>query len=200
MRFLLNSPLASSIVLHPAATGTASAAKVGMGAVELVADGSFRYDSLYFEADNLESASTAELRAGANYSVSDRLAVGGSVAFVHESLDPVGSDIISSSALGLGANVLFNFAPHGSTIPYYLGIGAGILNWSGNINEDADTTLIIPSAFAGIRIRAGASASFNVGVEYSHRLNAGGIKDVNSSSFGVRFGFSVFPRGFAPHG
>ena len=114
-------------------------------------------------------------------------------------IDPDAGESWSTTSVGFEGNLTFNFQTGGQIIPF-AGIGAGILTWSGDFYDDAENTLLLPSIFAGMRIPVMDAASFNISAGYTRQVNAEGSDGLDAHSFGIQFGISVFPKGFAPRG
>jgi hypothetical protein len=177
----------------------ANAGKVGAGAVEIATRGGFQIDSFSRDGDGLGSQTTVEIIGGLNYSFSDLIALGGGIRLQTRSIDPDSGESVSETSVGFEGSLTFNFQTEGPIIPF-AGAGAGILTWSGDFYDDAENTLLLPSIFAGMRIPVMDAASFNISLGYTRQVNAEGVDSLDANSFGIQFGFSVFPNGFAPRG
>ncbi len=116
----------------------------------------------------------------------------------HTSIDITNFGKQSGTAFGVFSGGRYNFAGSANVVPF-VDASLGLIGWSGDAFQDSETTFIAPGLEAGLRFLAGDAASFNIGLSYTHSVNAslldssGGIRDLSGNQFGIDFGVSMFP-------
>ena len=171
----------------------APASVIGPGSAEMTANGAFQHQAL---KDDLGSFTQLGLSGTLLYAFTDLLQAGGGMLVQHESYDPPFGDSASATAFGFEGRLRFNFGDSESVVPYLEG-GVGFLVYSGDVYDDASTT-IQPGGAVGMRVMVNDNASLNLSFGYVFEINALGAEDVESNTFLLGLGFSVFPRGLAP--
>lgn len=166
----------------------ARSATLGRGTVELGLAGGFDRSEIEDYA-----ITSLDLQTRLAWSVSSRVALGGSLNFSHASEDS-GADLTN---FGLTADCYLNFPTEGNVIPF-IQLSMGVNRWSGDIYRDPEPGWILPFIGAGFRVLMGDYASVNVRAGYRYQKNAFGLEDVNSHDILLGFGLSVYPGGIQP--
>lgn len=179
-------------LLLAATANPATASVIGPGSVELTANGAFQHQSF---KDDLGSTTQFGLSGTLFHAFTDLLQAGGGLLVQHESYDPPFGDSMSATAYGFEGRLRFNLGDSGTVVPYLEG-GVGFLLYSGDGYDDADTT-IRPGGAVGMRVMVNDNASLNLAFGYVYEINAFGVEDIDSNTFLLGLGFSVFPRGLS---
>lgn len=174
-------------------TNLLNAADLPTGTIEFITDSSYSRTNVSFEDEDLFSLRNQELALGFGYCFTSLLELRGNVLFNKSSYLPADSDTepsVSSTSTGLGGEIIFNFPTTAMLVPFIEG-GFGILNYSGEGFEDAETSIIFPSLGAGVRFLIGDSSSINLGIGYSEISNWGGVKDLTNNELQLGLGMSI---------
>lgn len=171
----------------------ASAATLREGTVELTPSMSLTRTSLSFLGSDAGSVTSVTGSARLGYCLTHRVEVDGELLVDHTSIDPPGGPSANGTSIGIGGGLTFNFASASQTIPF-LRFGLGILTNSGDLSAGTETTFLAPVIEGGLRVMVGSKASVNFAAQYVHAENAFGDPDLNSNTFGVLIGVSVFPN------
>ena len=163
----------------------ANAGEIGKGTLELGLTGGFERTSV--EEEKLNSL---DLQTRLTWSLTNRVAMGGTVTFEHFSSDS-GAD---ATSMGLTADFILNFPTQSIVVPFGQ-VSLGVTTWGGSLYDDPELTLVLPFVGGGFRVLAGSHASVNVLAGYRHQSNAFGIKDVTAHDIVLSFGLSIFPGG-----
>jgi hypothetical protein len=172
---------------------TAGAATLREGTIELTPSLDFSHTSFSFLGSDAGSLTSLTGSGRLGYCLTRRVEVDGELLLDHTSIDPPGSPSVSGTSIGFGGGLTFNFASSGQTIPF-LRFGLGILTNSGDLSTGTETTFLAPAIEAGLRVLVGSSSSVNFAARYVHAENALGDPDLDSNTFGVAIGVSVFPN------
>jgi hypothetical protein len=172
----------------------ASAGGIEQGTVELSTSTFFSFNS-YSDDDEDLSITNVNIAGGIGYFATNIFEVITGLAIVHQSIDPGDGESFSTTDLGLGMSLRFNFGTESKMVPY-VGIGAGIVGHSGDTPNE-EVTIVAPSIEAGFRVVVGSRASVNIGAAYEHQINALGVEDVSGNVILVGVGISAFVIGGA---
>jgi hypothetical protein len=161
------------------------AGEIGKGTLELGLAGGFERTSI--EDEKLNSL---DLQTRLTWSLTNRVAMGGTVAFAHLSSDSGGD----ATSMGLTADFILNFPTQSNVVPFGQ-VSLGVTTWGGDVYDDPELTFVLPFVGGGFRVLVGDHASVNVLAGYRHQSNAFGIKDLTAHDIVLSFGLSVFPGG-----
>jgi hypothetical protein len=98
---------------------------------------------------------------------------------------------VSNTGYGFTLGVTGNLSTSGAMIPF-LSLDAGVLAYSGDSYNNAETSTLAPAVTAGVRWMIKSSASVNFTATYAHVLNATGSKDVDGNQVLLGVGVSLF--------
>jgi len=169
------------------------AASMPTGTTELTTRTYFSHVGYSHDGTSLGSATSAQLSLGVGQCVTDLIELYGSVIWNHNSIDPKGESSASASSYGASGSILFNFTTSSSVIPY-LQAGVGMLAYSGDGYDDAETSTLLPVLGGGLRFLVGDSAAFDAGLVYQRMSNAGGVQDLDAGQFYLGLGIAVLLR------
>jgi hypothetical protein len=173
----------------------ASAAGLEKGTIEIAPAAAFTHDSYSFEGEKLGSTTMLALSGNIGYCFTDRVEGEAGLVASHVSVSASGVDSgesASSTGVGLNGGLKINFPGSGDVVPF-AAAGLGFLSYSGDGFSDAEIEVLAPIVQAGVRLLVGPTGSINLFAQYSHRINAGGEKDVSGNQFALGVGLSVFP-------
>jgi len=192
--FLASLLTAASILIvaaSPAIAGTVrsnesgSKSLVSSGAVEFSPTVAFQHQNFKREGyGNVDHFTQLDVKPTVGFCVSDHYEVTAGFLARHTSTN--GDD---DTALGATAGLTYNFARHGSVIPF-ASLGFGALFYDGFTMDN--TAVLAPVLAGGVRVPVGAAA-VNMSVGYQHESNADGEFNASANRILASVGVSLFP-------